>query len=487
VDNAKRVTELRKAGKLNEAEASAKLILERDPEDWSARAALCWVFWAQIKALCDEIRKTDADSGKSKTVRIQPNILRRIQERLDEYAALEPKTPDLCHSQILFALRDIGRHLSQFERFLRRFPEECFRDEDFKPVKSHDGKEFTALAVSVSREAIKWCFTQARIQRSNAEWVYEWASPIFDKTQDPFLAMDLALLCARLKRHDEAIKYALILLASKRNESWAWKVLADVALANDEPATAAAALCRACELGRSDDFTGAYRILLATILVQEREYAWASKEAEHVRTFYNTKGWSLKAELVGILEASWFASALAEDFDARAARKLRSERAIEALCDNVETVDACYVNLDYKRRPMYIANLDGDARLMIDYARRAPLALTPGQSVRIRMGRLDSRIELLSLTANTDVPAWSAVPSCTTRDSGKRIDGSARRFKALIRKMPAGFGFLEGDTRVFVGPDLASKTENNQTVEAIAVWQLNKKRNEMGWSAIALF
>jgi hypothetical protein len=100
--------------------------------------------------------------------------------------------------------------------------------------------------------------------------------------------------------------------------------------------------------------------------------------------------------------------------------------------------------------------------------------------------RYEENPRVATWVPGTAVRIWCTVSDDRIRayraELGDVTDGALiRSVRGAIRIHAKGFGFVDD---VFVPPDIAQRYADGQDVALIAVWKLNKKRNQMGWAVV---
>jgi len=361
-----------------------------------------------------------------------------------------------------------------------------------------------------------------------------------------WLEWDLTTLHRQTGNFEKAEELLKSVLKAKRTEFWAWAEAGRL-YGESRPKLALSCFCQAARLGNDPKFLGRVHVELAEMLAEAGEHGQASKEAVIAAGIYDEQGWPHPKELQTILTEDWYDPSLPHE-PPRTFYSLHAERALTLCYDSTETVPANFIGFTEGRdgkkpMPRFAVPEDGGTCSLLGKRAVQTDHLKPGQPVELPLATEGARRDILDLADRKGGSYWDVVgkepavvarvfeqdrqieiyfdrhrhfrvprtllttdvepyvgmgllagivrvgkkskPQVAFAGPGEQPDIEDFRIVAgPIRKMDAGFGFIED---VFIVPHLLNDYPdelNEACVMAVVKW--NKKREEWGWQAISI-
>lgn len=532
----KQVDDLRKAGDLDQALKLGRSLLKERPNDKYLKNSVGWVLHDQIK--CD-VQHARSQSHTSSSTQLSKQI--RSHVRL--YAELDLPRPDLLFSRIVsWAFLAPGTH-EFLTKFLKWAGIDAFRPEDFRSDSTKDGHIYEPLVEKVARKSSKW---SRDIDESEVhEFLVLFIDMVLERAdiQRPqWLKYNKALLLQRLGELNKAEDLLIPVVREKHNEFWAWHALAKIRKTSN-PATCLPLYAKACLCCKDSRYGVQVYEDLAQVAVSQDEPGlarWAVDQAVDIRKSQN---WNLPQSLKNILELDWYNAAFVPSnpkerleqiakssssviyaeclwvignflgiFKAKNGREhgkiaiQNQGSAIEVVCplrdilfakdyeigtalnvkifeaeDRISLVEVSLRNdgekfdcvshalgvIDHQNSKKKLASIylsDSEFCLLFYRDFSWVKALPPGAAIKVYYTKFNDRISVYH-AQKVDFQESPFI---------KQISGK-------ISVKPKGFGFV-GD--VFVPPNLVQNYEDGEKVLFIAVKKLNRKTNQLGWTAL---
>ncbi len=313
------ITELRKAGKLDEAFKLAEKAIKENPKDPKIQTAYGWVLYEQLKGLAEFAKENEQLKGEDS---------RRLTVLLRQYAKLDRvEKPGMLHSNILNQVLKLSSGWSEFLSFARWWGEGLFRDEDREP-QFWQGKKYPSLEskyyLAVAKELDHEDHTISAEIRSWAEQTLKHGLEKYP--DDIWLLYHTGQVLAKKGDNAVARKCLAPVLREKKGEGWAWAALGRTFVGED-PEKALLCLFYALELdkGKKELMTLGIRRELVNILVRLKRYEEAAPQCKAICTILEKNGYTLnKAPEKDCLKTDWYRKF--KDLDTgRIARDLRSD------------------------------------------------------------------------------------------------------------------------------------------------------------------
>lgn len=315
----RRITELRKAGKLEEALALAKQAMKEVPNDVYVQRAYGWVLYEQVKGLADSAKENEQLKGEA---------ARRLTAILREYARLDRvEKPGMLHSLILAQVLKIRSGWTELLPFAKWWGESMFRDEDRKP-QYWQGKEYESLESKYYRVVAKEFDNEDHtISADVRSWAEQTLKHGLEKyPENIWLLYHTGQVMAQKGNGEAARKCLAPVLREKKSEGWAWAALGRT-FAGDDSERALLCLSYALELdkGKKDVMTIGIRRELVNILVRLKRYEEAAPQCKAICKILEKNGYTVnKVPEKDCVKTPWYLQF--KDLDARRnARDLRGE------------------------------------------------------------------------------------------------------------------------------------------------------------------
>lgn len=329
----------RKAGQIQQAIDAAVAALALDPKDFKAKSQYEWVMFDVIKDIV-----ADIDEGLKNSKPVRPRDVSDLTGWMDAYYHLDPEIPGMACASILAQLTKVGPHLPKFASFINWVGLNGLRHEDWAPRQYQD-KTYPSLAMNIARAMCKW--SKANPQASSKEMAIamEWAEKVAKITQGDdalWLNWDRALLFRQLGDFQRATEILASVIKAKRSEFWVWAEAGRL-YRPEQPDLALACFCRALECQAEPKFMGRTHRDLAELLVEQGDYAQASREVAVALEIRQAQGWGLSREMQELMNSPWYDPAATGSIESKDFYAAHSSEALALCFDTVETKSASYL------------------------------------------------------------------------------------------------------------------------------------------------
>lgn len=333
------VQKLRKAGQLQEAREAAIGILAVDPRDFRVKSELEWVLHGFIKRSVENVR---AASGGDEP--INKRDIDEINRWMVEFYKLEPKVPGWPCSNILRQLSKVGKLIPRFLGFVRWVGLEGMDDEDWNPTSFQESR-LQPVALMVARALCKWAKARPDASVKDMAFALKWAEEAKSRTHDEnalWLRWDMAILLRRIGEFQRATELLTSVIKAKRNEFWVWAEAGRL-YQSEQPELALSCFCRALECPAESKFLIKVHRELAELLVEQEEFAQASREVAIAIDIRQAAGWPIGREMEALIASPWYDPSAAGAEDPKAFYGRHSPAALALCFDVVETKAASYL------------------------------------------------------------------------------------------------------------------------------------------------
>jgi len=524
------VTELRKAGQLDEALAQGLAELATKPADVWAKRNLAWVYHDQLKHLASEdsfgflhalaaIAKLELGAAEEM---LYPNVIWQIVKRLYAMAKasysiagwvkVRVDAEDTWARSILPSSDSRARHqteahqlLAQMARLPYVIPSEphsallkatlhlkekacplkllmamplvdALRPEDYQG-EEYQGKKQMPLAEQAYMALARELLAEASQHQANiTTFLPQLDAAIAQYPGYQWLPFFKAKLQLSAGDAAAALPTLLPVVRQKSGDFWAWNLLAETLEPTDSPA-ALACLYRASTCGSEEKFLGKLRLKLARLLAntQPGEARW---QLERAKATYAAEGWPLKSDtLLLALQLAEHPAAPAE-----AAR-----REWLALAEQTTYGDLPWQPVVLQEFIEATADKPARARLLPADRVVRPLTVKTkrypwlrksalGAPLQVRCETVNGFVQVVQLAPRLEGQLWD-VRSAPRLES---VPAATREFNGILRVQAAGFGFVDG---VFVPVHIINKNgwQTGQRLCGTAVSQFDQKKNKDGW------
>lgn len=450
------VFDLRREGKLDEAYAMAKRLMENPNYSVWDKRAFAWCLHKMIQV-----------EAKEKVINFE-----RIKACLNEVFSLG------LHNDINFmrylwgpilTIKEVEQHIPLYQYALQldfaKFERE---DYEVKPYKGSDGMmhDWPSLVIRVLRKSLnsldKTTDKESIIALLNL--AIEHMAYLNESTY--YLKWSIAKAYVMLHELDKAQQIILDLLQAKPNEFWLWNGLVNT-IENDH-LLALSCYCKSLLCQNRLQFNGAAKFGVIKELVALEQYDMASAELHELVTFKIDNHQKINDQLNAYLHADWYnpdAERLPKDF-----YREHSEMAVELLCQSLpKTIGIVNYVSKSQNRAFIVA--DGDISLTYQYDSKEPLYEMDVVSV------IYTRYEDQDGTVRYNVAACNKIDE-------EPPTSLVMKFKEPIKVIDTGLAFTK-ESNVFIENRLVQTHNlmNGHIVSGVAVRSFNKKKNCWGWQA----
>lgn len=416
------VRTLRKAGRLQEALDAAREILTNSPGDFKTKSEYEWVIFDCIKII---VANMAAEMERSRPMNARD--IDDLMGWMKEYHSLGPSIPGMACSNILGQLVKVGAHLPKFPGIIRWVGVEGLRDEDWQ-LRQYQGKTYSSLAMNIARTLCKWVKAHPDASQKQMALSLEWAERVGKAANGEdslWLHWDMAILLRQMGDFHRAAELLASVIKTKRNEFWVWAEAGRL-YQSEQPDLALACFCRALECPAEPKFLVRAHRELAELLVEQEEYAQASREVAITIDIRQAQGWPVGREIEALISSSWYDPAakgaeLPKDFYSK-----HSPAALSLCFDTVETRVANYLGLlvphtpkdprpGWKPKPLSrfaIKDSKGHAWSLVSPAIKK-LKLEVGTPLTVVIGRQngDDRQTIVHVSVREDGNQWDSLDS----------------------------------------------------------------------------
>ena len=223
---------------------------------------------------------------------------------LNDYLKLEVERPSLLHSCMLRIATELAGHGKiKLPAFLDLWGLDNFRDEDFEPFTTDDGKILASLAEKVAQRAAKIAVGEDDKEAMQA------LLPFLEKVarkypENVWLKYNSAKLLGGLDRRAEARELATAVVHQKPREYWAWESLGDL---HESGELKVACYCKGLLLSSDEKYIGRLRTKLANELKRMDLFAEAKGEINAVVSYRQKQGQRIPDKAVQLMREPWFA------------------------------------------------------------------------------------------------------------------------------------------------------------------------------------
>ncbi|MDJ0713151.1 MAG: hypothetical protein QNJ54_02885 [Prochloraceae cyanobacterium] len=539
------ITALRKAGRLDQAYSRGYELMKTNPDDRFLATSFGWVLYEKVKKIVDEAKQSQSPEVDKLIERLR-NILREYA-RL-RLSRTENVLFSLLLSQTLRFPKPL-KFLPKFIKWagIDSFRSEDFQvntSNEGKVFESLVEKVAREVGKVVRDLKVEDCSNSRELQE-----LQEFAVELIDtalrqaQVQNPqWLHYSKALLLGQLGRLEEAQKLLVSVVQQKRNDFWAWHALAKVVEESDR--VLALALCaKACLTCKDPKFGVGTFEYLSKLAGRHGKMSLAKWSADRAFEIRNNNQWKIPPSLSNLLNADWYShtenlananevlTQIAADaekviwinfprydanylgtftsksgklmvkfglFSGGSSQELASSALgllnnlnlvlgdpVKAIVDEsgdrqkvvvvekresgkpFDRLESIYGIVDRHCDNKAFIYFNPYQHCTLPYTEFPTIAnLTPGSAIEVICARNRDRINAYRFSPSTFIE---------NENISLRV--------GFVRLHQKGFGFVED---VFVPPELASQLENGQQVNLIIVKKLDKKKNQLGWSAIAI-
>lgn len=456
------VTNLRKAGKLQEAWNVGFTALEQTPQDAYLRGALFWVCYEFIKQQQEKIAKR---AGSSKNFRPSDFEFERIENLLQTVVDLDIPAGGLEQKMLLVQCRKNLEWFPTLVHLVLRLQAALFDDESKNPFQAEKG-EVASLMLSIARQ-IASAWLRARDHwHLNLNQVLGFINVTRQQVSDTknliWLDYDQAKCLIVAGQNEQARSLILPILRKKQKEAWAWGALAATYLREDRNL---AMKFFAKGIVSAHEITFSLKLLQGVIplLLANGLQAEASMSLKTALAVYQANGWKIKLELEQLSMQPWY-DASVDEKQLNFYLNTVSRDALDYLHGPIEKIFAIVESIHQSGKGFQVfvnKSTSFSVRMGAHKSKQKPLA---GDYVELSISNFDNEKEV--------------VASCSCQDVDM-LDVSY--VEGELRIAEKGFGFLE-DT--FVPAFLIGDLENESPVRALRIMSWDKTKVRHSWKAI---
>lgn len=466
---AQEITELRKGGHLAEAYNKGYELLQANPDDEYLKSAIGWVLYEKVKALVNEAKK-------------HPNSTIKLSEGFRsifrEYAKLNLSRPDLLFSLLLSQAAQFPDDLIFLPKVMMWAGLDSFRSEDFIVQTANGSKTYESLVEKVARTVGKVArnltlqdFPDIKEIQTFSIQLIDTAIQKTDLQKPEFLNHSKGLLLHSIGESTLAQDILIPFVRSKCNDWWTWEALASVVETNS-PKEAITLYVKACLSCHEEGYSVNALENLSYLAANQQELPiakWAAHRAFRIR---KQKEYSIPPSLTELTETPWYDDESVPLISEKALAQLSSgaEMFIQAGLPqyNGNYIDS-FTNKKGKKVAKFGAIINGESQELTTLMRtvQSDLKLVAGEPVKLTV---DAAKERLNITA------------VNQRQAGTLFD-SMRCISGQFRLHPKGFGFVD---KAYVPHEIARQIDDRQHVSVAVVKKLDKKKNQWGFTAIAI-
>ncbi len=458
------VTNLRKAGNLQEAWNVGFAALEHSPQDAYLKGALFWVCYELIKQYQSKISKRAAASNNFRPSEFE---FEHIENLLTTIVNLDIPTGGLEYKMLLVQFKKNLEWFPTLVHLVLRHQCALFDDDAKKPFQAEKG-EVPSLMLSTARQmASAWLrardFWQLDLYQLLA-FINLTRQQVLDTRHLIWLDYDESKCLIVAGQYEQARELLLPILRKKQKEAWAWGALAASYQKQDRNL---ALKFFAKGIVSAHDVTFSLKLLQGAIplLLANQHVTEASMCLKTALQAYQSNGWKIKPELEQLTHQPWY-NASVNERDLKAFLQSLCGDAIEYLHGPTEKVIGVIENIHKSEKGFQVfinKSTTLSVRMGVHKSNRKPQA---GDYVE------------LSLSANgkeREVVASVPCQSVEIADVGT-VEGE-------LRVAQKGFGFVD-DT--FVPPSLIGDVTNASRVRVLRIMAWDKTKARHNWKAIKL-
>ncbi len=417
---------------------------------------LSWSLYRYLKA-ANDLKKYDAV------------FINRI---LKAYEMLPADKPSRVHSLIYYQITQLFKNEVKgldIESITNSWnPPDDLTEEDFKES-SHEGKRVMPYSEKFIYNHIKLL-----LQLNNKEKIKSYLSKIdtiiHNHPKYSWLPYHKCkLLVAASSTKEEILKAIIPFVRKKSNEFWTWSSLGDALIS--EPEKAISCYCKALTNKGTDNFLVKVRMNLAKLLVSKKLYKEAKYEIQKITDVKNREKQRIPTEINNWIKEKWF-----ED-------TLLPQNNSAFYVQNLKIAEDIVFGKEVKSCIGVIINVDKvSGKAYFSVSKSIAGGFKP-KKMQLKTG------DVLEFKLNEKNEGGQLVYEVLSAEKSNKIPSKEiyREFEGTLRISKGGeIGFIDS---VFVSKSMIESNglKNNNLVKGIAIYSLNKKRNEFGWKAIKVW
>lgn len=497
------ITQLRKAGKLEEAlEKTDQALAEDSNNIWNKRAA-AWVYYEYLKKYAqldsyDDFKKNlnlikDLELPEdekmvfdncgwqigsvvyslNKTEQVDYHKINELFELIKDFHFTKPSE---AYTFIYKAFHKGYHNWSRYQEFATWWGFENFRAEDYQKEEYNDKKIMSIVEqayIAFSKNLLEGerrnpFELEKFINKEKINAFLPQLDIIIDQHADyqypPYYKAKLLLASGG---EESALKAFLPFAKQRKNDFWVWELIAEIF--KDDKEIQLACHCKALSLKTQEDFLVKTRQALAELLILKEKYSEAKFEIERAKQTYEDHGWNVPRQINEWIDQNWFQSANTTPNN----NKLYSEHIHQAeeilFSDIPERIVAVEFVNEEKQILNFIENKNQQGFFKYGGILKKPKI---GDILKVRLSNKNQDTFYRVLTTNK-------LDSSTECEAVKPFEHS---FK-LIQNL--GIGFADN---IFIDPHLIKKHNlvDGMQISGKAILTFNKKKEEWGWKAFQI-
>ncbi|MCG9647967.1 tetratricopeptide repeat protein [Vibrio brasiliensis] len=458
------VTNLRKAGQLQEAWNVGFTALEQSPHDAYLKGALFWICYEYIKQQQEKIAKRAASSNNFRPSDFE---FERIENLLQTIVSFDIPPGGWEYKMLLVQFKKNLEWFPSLVNLVLRHQGALFDDESKKPFPAEKG-EVPSLMLSTARQmASAWLrareFWQLDLNQVLA-FINLTRQQVSDLTHLIWLDYDQSKCLIAAGDYEQARKLLLPILRKKQKEAWAWGALAATYRKQDRDL---AIKFFAKGIVSAHDVIFSLKLLQGAIplLLAKQQIAEASMCLKTALQVYQSNGWRIKPELERLMRQTWY-DASVDEGNLNAFLKALSRDAAEYLHGPMEKVIGIVENIHQSGKGFQVfVNRSATWSVRMGMHKNKQ-KLQPGDYVELS----------LSMNGNEKEVVESVLCQPVKIADVGTIEG-------VLRIAQKGFGFVD-DT--FVPAFLVGEVEAESRVTALRIMAWDKAKARHNWKAIKL-
>lgn len=458
------VTNLRKAGNLQEAWSVGFAALEQSPQDTYLNGALFWVCYDYIKQQQEPIIKR---AGVSNNFRPSEFEFEKIENLLQTVVELKVQPGGLEYKMLLVQFKKSLEWFPTLVRCVLNHQAGLFDDESKQPYQAEKG-EAPSLMLSIARQvASAWL-------RVGEHWQLDFnqvmalvnitREQVSDTQQLIWLDYDQAKCLVVAGEYEQSRALVLPILRKNQLASWAWGALATTYRKQDPELAIqffAKGIISAHEVKHCvNQLRG-----IVPLLLSKQQQTEASMCLKRALAVYEDNGWKIKPELEQLSKQSWYDKSVDENL-LDAYLKSISIDALDHLHGPTQTMTAIVENIHKSGKGFHAfvnKSTSLSVRIGLYKGKYEPVV---GDCVELSVACDDGEQIVVGSTLSAQVEVADV----------SLVEGP-------LRISPKGFGFVK-DT--FVPHSLVGDIASETLVSAQQVMSWDKTKSRYSWKAIKL-
>ncbi|MCX7985708.1 MAG: tetratricopeptide repeat protein [Bacteroidales bacterium] len=499
----KKINELRKAGKLEEALTLVHQALEADPDNIWNRKAAAWVYYDFLKkygspdkldefistlSQIEQLNLPDNENVffESCANKVGSMLFKFDPQKFIDYNKIDkifeiiksfhfPK-PSAQYSFLFKAFHRIYKDHSNYIAFADWWNFDYFMNEDYSKSELNDKKIMSLVEqayIAYSKQLLKGEFVSNTETRKiiDIEKI-KLFMPRLDKMIDThpeyiYLPYYKAKLLIELGDTNNSLNAFLPFARKKKKDFWVWDILAEIYQSNDE--IQFACYCKALTINAPEEYLINVREKLVQILLSKRMYDEAKTEIENIISTRKKNNWKLPYRVRQWLLEFWYDTATAKA-DNRNLYLSYAPKAEELIYQDIPEE---IVVVEYVNKEKNVLNFIKDKNKHGFF--RYNGWLTNPQTGDILLVRFNEEVRenfykiLTAKRADPDTPS----------DALKNFEGS---LKLIPNK---NIGFIDD---IFIDPHIikANQLKDGQSVKGKAILSFDHTKKKWGWKAIRI-